>query len=831
MGINERNDHQKMMTMRAILNFIQLFVFVLIAFGGNGQVVLMGDPGFPPTSPIDCSTFGVSGNNFQDPGGGANYPPNFNDTITFCPDLTQGTKVSITFAINTGYTFNVDGSDFIYVYDGPNASAPLLGIHNSVTSPTGFTHQASWNNPSGCLTVVFVSNGSNEGTGWFANVQCGNQPQPMFPHIEAYVNGTGANALNPLDTGFVDVCFGDSILFIAKPLFPHSLESTGYGYTQNVNNSIDFDWNISDGGNYPNNDSIWFTPPARAGYLVDLKITDIFPQSEYMKCKVRVSQLPSFVGTGPLDDAVCIGESTVLLGGVTQTDTVGVEIPAGAFELGGSYAGLTYLPDGSGLQYETTIPINGFPDGATITDAESLNEVCITMEHSFLGDLEIWLECPNGTVVPLVNSYNPGFLPGGNSGGGTFLGQPFDDAGGGGAGIGWEYCFSSVFNTINGSMTQNLNNVVGVPAVGSNPPLTQGSSIDSADVYEPETSFADFVGCPVNGDWTIHVQDNLGIDDGYIFEWGLFFDASYFAGLGGYQNFVVSDYWDDDPTIVSGQNDTLIVVQPDAPGSYPYTYHVTDDFGCPYDTTVFLNVLPGPSIFNDTTVCSYSFQVSGTQSYSGGTWTSSQTGVSFNNASNDNPLIIFPNSSGGVYTVEYTDNECDVTVSAEITIPGQPNFDVNSATICSGVTAILSVTNESFVSNFVWNTGATTPVIETNQAGTYTVTGSNSCYDTTITAEVIVINCNLEVPNIISLSSTAGNDVFYVKYEGIEEFDCVIMNRWGNKIYEYQDPAGKWDGYTQKGTLVEEGTYFYLIKAKFYGGEEVVKHGFVQVDY
>ncbi len=815
--------------MQSTIKFIQLFVFVLLSFCGFGQIVLMGDPGYPPTSPIDCSTFGVSGNNFQDPGGNGNYPPNFNDTITFCPDLTQGTKVSITFAINTGYTFNVDGSDFIYVYDGPNASAPLLGVHNSITDPTGFNHQASWNNPSGCLTIVFISNGVNEGTGWFANVQCGNQPQPMFPHIEAYVNGTGANALNPLDTGFVDVCFGDSILFVAKPLFPHSLESTGYGYTQNVNSSIDFDWNISDGGNYPNNDSIWFTPPARAGYLVDLKITDIFPQSEYMKCKVRVSILPSFAGTGPLDDVVCVGESTELLGGVTPTDTVGVDIPAGVFDLGGSYAGLTYLPDGSGLLYSTSIPITGFPTGSTILDAQSLNEVCITMEHSYLGDLEIWLECPNGTIVPLVNSYNPGFLPGGNSGGGTFLGQPFDDAGGGGAGIGWEYCFSSVFNTITGSMTQNLGNTVGVPGVGGNPPLTAGNSIDSADVYQPETSFADFVGCPVNGDWTIYVQDNLGIDDGYIFEWGLFFDASYFAGLGGYQNIVVSDYWDSDPTIISGQNDTLIVVQPNAPGTYNYTYHVTDDFGCPYDTTVTLSVLPLPSIFNDTTICGFSYQVNGTTAYNGGVWSCADTLINFSNTAINNPLITAEDD--GVFTVSFTDNQCNNTVSAQLTFPPLPYTEVSDTMICDGASVTLFAQQNPTVNQYLWSTGETLSFITVSSPGTYWVIGSNECYEHQDFAEVGVMFCNLDVPNIISLSSTAGNNVFYVKYEGIEEFDCVIMNRWGNKIYEYQDPAGKWDGRTQNGTIVEEGTYFYIIKAKFYGGEEVMKHGFVQVDY
>ena len=90
------------------------------------------------------------------------------------------------------------------------------------------------------------------------------------------------------------------------------------------------------------------------------------------------------------------------------------------------------------------------------------------MEHSYSGDLEIWLQCPNGTTVPLVNSMSGGggAIPGGNSGGGTYLGDPIDDSGGGGPGEGWEYCFSSVLNDI-GPMTQNWGNTIPAPNFGT----------------------------------------------------------------------------------------------------------------------------------------------------------------------------------------------------------------------------------------------------------------------------------------------------------------------------------------------------------------------------
>ena len=819
--------------MKKFIKFLAVCLFVMTTLNSFGQIVLMGDPGYSEANPADCSTFGVGAQNFYDDGNAANYSANFNDTTVFCPDLTLGTKMTLTFAINAGFEFNVDPSDSIYVYDGPDTSSPLLGVHNSGTDPNGFAYTASWNNSSGCLTVVFISDaGPSEGSGWIANAQCGNPNQPFEPHIEAFINGVGANALNPIDTGFVDVCFGDSILLVAKPIFPNSLESTGFGYSQNLTN-VDFDWYISDGGTYPNNDSIWFIPPTRNGFLIDLKISDNFPQIERMLCKVRVSQLPSFAGTGPQEDTVCLGQNTNLIGGVTPTDTVGIDIPAGQFQLGGSFAGLTYLPDGSGAQYQAPIDIGGFPQGAVISNAQDLNQVCITMEHSYLGDLEIALECPNGTQVPLVNSYGPGFIPGGTSGGNTFLGHPFDDIGGGGAGEGWEYCFSTVFNTIAGSMTANLGNIIAVPFIPANPPTqpvdwSAGNSIDPSVTYEPETSFANFAGCPINGQWTIIVQDNLGTDDGRIFEWGLFFDPSFFPGTSGYQNTVVTEDWSSDSTIISGQNDTLLVVQPNAPGNYGYTYNITDDFGCDYDTTVFLYVLPQPVIQNDTIGCNLGVFLQGTESYNGGVWSSADTSINFDpNQFTENPQVY--TSTPGTYEITYTDNACSTPVTMEVTFPPYVWAALSDTVLCYGVEYELDPAQEASATTWDWNTGSSDSMIVVTEPGVYTVTASNICHSGTASAAIGYKLCDIIVPNIVSLSSAVGNDIWFVQSEGIQSFECNIVNRWGNNIYSFDSTTGGWNGRDNNGNIVSEGTYYYIINAVLEGGEPLTKQGFIQV--
>ena len=51
------------------------------------------------------------------------------------------------------------------------------------------------------------------------------------------------------------------------------------------------------------------------------------------------------------------------------------------------------------------------------------------------------------------------------------------------------------------------------------------------------------------------------------------------------------------------------------------------------------------------------------------------------------------------------------------------------------------------------------------------------------------------------------------------EFHAIIFNRWGKKLYEWDDPAGGWDG-TVGGKDVAQGVYFVLVKAKGADGKE-----------
>lgn len=218
---------------------------------------------------------------------------------------------------------------------------------------------------------------------------------------------------------------------------------------------------------------------------------------------------------------------------------------------------LTPLPDGSGVQYVSSVNISGF-SGQQVSSLSDLSIVSLTMEHSYLGDLEFALECPNGTQVTLFNAFDPGFIPGGFGGNATFLGSPWDGADQvNGPGEGSEYKFSSVYNTWGDMPTEfSVNNTV--PAN-----LSAGISMNPDGIYLPEESFSSLIGCPLDGQWSIVAQDNLVQDDGYVFSWGIELDAS----MTGHSGMVFKDF-DQDCVVDSSEggleNITLVI----NPGDY-----------------------------------------------------------------------------------------------------------------------------------------------------------------------------------------------------------------------------------------------------------------------
>ncbi|WP_297226312.1 gliding motility-associated C-terminal domain-containing protein [uncultured Prevotella sp.] len=86
---------------------------------------------------------------------------------------------------------------------------------------------------------------------------------------------------------------------------------------------------------------------------------------------------------------------------------------------------------------------------------------------------------------------------------------------------------------------------------------------------------------------------------------------------------------------------------------------------------------------------------------------------------------------------------------------------------------------------------------------------------------VSISESKLEMPNAFSPNGDGINDVYRVKsgYQSIVEFKATVFNRWGQKLYEWSDPAGGWDG-KYKGRDVAQGVYFVMVKAKGADGRQ-----------
>ncbi len=94
----------------------------------------------------------------------------------------------------------------------------------------------------------------------------------------------------------------------------------------------------------------------------------------------------------------------------------------------------------------------------------------------------------------------------------------------------------------------------------------------------------------------------------------------------------------------------------------------------------------------------------------------------------------------------------------------------------------------------------------------------------------ILVNLNeeLHIPNVFTPNQDGVNDTYLITAKGILEFNIVIVNRWGNVVFESNDILNSWDG-TANGELCKDGVYFYVIKAKS-ATQDYSKHGHITLN-
>ena len=106
-----------------------------------------------------------------------------------------------------------------------------------------------------------------------------------------------------------------------------------------------------------------------------------------------------------------------------------------------------------------------------------------------------------------------------------------------------------------------------------------------------------------------------------------------------------------------------------------------------------------------------------------------------------------------------------------------------------------------------------------------------SCVDTAYKTIKVELPSKMEVPNVFTPNGDGNNDVFFLKVANLTEINAVILDRWGNKVYETTSATGNiaWDGKNFGGKECASGVYFYIIKATGKDGKEYEAKGNVSL--
>lgn len=189
-------------------------------------------------------------------------------------------------------------------------------------------------------------------------------------------------------------------------------------------------------------------------------------------------------------------------------------------------------------------------------------------------------------------------------------------------------------------------------------------------------------------------------------------------------------------------------------------------------------------------------------------------------------------TESGTYTAILTSQGgCDSVLTYYFTVYDSPIADITfSSTTVYSDNPVVTVTNNSqnagewewvvpylddpFSIDSVFSPTITFP----SEPGTYEIqfymynevcTVIELYYITVVEPEFI---WNVELPNVFSPNNDGVNDVLSFVFEGFEFVEVLVLNRWGQVVFENRDASVSWNGRLYNlGEDCTEGVYFYQL--------------------
>ena len=662
-----------------------LIVFALIG-NAYAQTTVKLDATTDGTTKTGCS-FAF----YDDGGSGGKYANSQDRTITFCPstslqrisvefeafDLDESDTLIIYQGNSTNETVVLNDGDIGFTGDF------LLGA--VITAPP--------TNVSGCLTFRFKADEAGNSAGWKAKITCEDMCQDVvaaldtvFSRIDSLgemhtfplnieydsslvkakkhdaagnliydtIIGTDTLVYNVIDFYALNMCLGDSLLIInAKPEFPYSEYSipvthylpdgTPYtmdsvvGYKQFPENCVYY-WSFGDEeyDTVHGNPTVSHHYPFLQGYNLNLKIVDTTDghscsSRNVISARVRVAKNP--IKTVASIPDMCSGDKQTIFSGYSANSSIILDTITFSQAAREEYYTRTFIPDGGGSNggcFDAPVTFTTFSPGATIDDKDEVLDICVSMEHSYIGDLGFWLVCPNGQMVTLkYNTHRNGWFMGEPLDSGPYDNDPKLDSNVNPIGTCWTYCFSNQYTTNGqGVIGSNANHLL-TGQLYNYTQIAYGNTIDSTHIADStyyfqtptqgitgDTHYNDacdvvdlngfeaLIGCELNGEWRLRVCDDFPIDNGWVCSWWMDLGKNS-ATDWQYQVPLDTVIWEGPYISSLGYNIGLIAPPVDAEGQVTYNISIVDVFGCPWDTVTHMNIVRTPvvDLGPDTSLC------------------------------------------------------------------------------------------------------------------------------------------------------------------------------------------------------------------------------------
>ncbi len=510
----------------------------------------------------------------------------------------------------------------------------------------------------------------------------------------------------PIDVSWTGspAMLGDTI--IVCPGEPFSVEITTDYFANNqpyyqADSIMTFNWNLADGTLINGQMNPGEHTYQSAGmYQIYLQIIDTnagfnVPCVDNTFIPVYSFAKPSLEKTKIYVDTICMGD-TILLHGKTTLEMPTYSAPP------------LFLPDGSGVSYSSTLTFDMFGD-KTLTELSEFMGICMTLEHSYVGDLEIQLECPNGQTVEI--------LPYPNNCGNNHFGEPCDiPSSTTTTGNGYEYCFTPGATS---TIPENAGQFSHTFTDNDGNDVTDQSYFPAGD-YLPTGNFNSLIGCPLNGDWTVIITDNLGSDDGMIFDWNIGFDTEGLIPPDTVQLPVEMREWisNEGNSEIHNINGDRAYALPLDSGLHSFTFTVTSPAGCSYDTVVgpiYVGSVPEWDFERYKFICGeMTYTIEGELTGGDGDWTYSGPGNAVFSDEHSIPTTVTVDTYGN-YKFFFTPNTIPLCASPDsvlVAFHETPTVDVLIDSVdcygsCDG-SATVTPTGQELPYSYAWSNSETT---------------------------------------------------------------------------------------------------------------------------